>query len=391
MSAIDRFKRFVKNHPELVLDPHSRAPIMPQKTTRRRKAQPTHIGRSRAVTLSRARGRVKSGSRPTTVHSRTERFATVTGTGALTSESYNINPAQSQVFPWFHEIAALYDRYIIRNLVIRYVPATGTDVAGSVLIAFDPEALDTPPASMEDAQQMSTEAHGPAWATFEMRVPTDRVIRYTRPQGGITPTSADLKSYDAGIIHVLTDGTAAAAVGYLEVDYLIELIDPQPSRTAATWLPGTAAYEFTGAFDIEAALTGDFLRADQFTAVHNSINVTNAGTYFDIPAGVFDVTAQVSVDQVTAAAGNGNVFSLSYTKGADGSFDPAVDVIIIRRSYYDNYAGSATSKVTGVGTARVVGPIQLHIGLAKTVVGTGDTSCDVGAPSFVRITQLGYA
>jgi hypothetical protein len=43
----------------------------------------------------------------------------------------------------------------------------------------------------------------------------------------LPPTNNDLKTYDVGNLHVCTEGTAPATVGYLEVEYVVDLMTPQ--------------------------------------------------------------------------------------------------------------------------------------------------------------------
>ena len=354
--------------------------------------QAAHVGASRSVQLPRAKGTVKTGSRPATVHSRTERFATVTGNGGLAYASYKINPAQRDIFRWFHEIAGLYDRYLLKSMRFRYVPATGTDVAGSVLLAFDPEALDQAPASMEDAQQMSTEAHGPVWVGFEMPLPLDRILRYTRPEGGVTPVTADLKSYDAGILHVLVDGTSAT-VGYVEVDYVIELRDPQPSRTLTGFLPGSAGYSLSFGYDMQAHTSGDPINPNHFAAVHNALEIVNDTDHWTIPAGTFDIMCTTTATIVNAAstAANFDDYTIAFADGAaTGTFDPS-GAPVIWRSPPNARVNSLTGIMTSHGHARVNGPMDLQIILTRVRTGTGDTDATLNGSTNLLITQVGYA
>jgi len=74
---------------------------------------------------------------------------------------------------------------------------------------------------------------GAPWRILEFKVPSDNRDLFTR--SGDYPIQSDPKTYDMGRLHIATEGTGSnTTLGYLEVEYSIELFDKQPSSIGET-------------------------------------------------------------------------------------------------------------------------------------------------------------
>jgi hypothetical protein len=153
-----------------------------------------------------------------------------------------MNPGIASSFPRLSVMAKLYEKYRIRSLRYRYKNLKGSATDGNVLLGFATDTLDTPPATGELMMQLPFKEDGGPWEDFEIIVIPDGEIRYIRT--GIIP-GADLKTYDFGRLFVGAEACASPAqVGYLEVEYDIDLIDAKP--TVETPPPVTSAIQVFG-------------------------------------------------------------------------------------------------------------------------------------------------
>jgi hypothetical protein len=162
--------------------------------------------------------------------SHSEEFAPVTTTGTpFAVATFQCNPGVAACFPWLAPIAARYEMYKFRRLVFKFTTTAPTSTAGFVTLAFDYDALDLPPSTMSIARSYHDKSGGAPWSNWVLNCDLaqgDRLPeKYIRV--GLPPTNNDLKTYDVGNLHVCTEGISAATVGYLEVEYVVDLMTPQ--------------------------------------------------------------------------------------------------------------------------------------------------------------------
>ena len=348
------------------------------------------------VALPRARGRVTSGTKPSTVHSRSERFARVPGSTAFKVTSYRINPGVTEVFPWLAAIARLHEKYQVISFAVRYVPATGTNIAGNVLMAFDPDSLDVPPTSMVEAQQTSCEAHGPPWQEFTLRVPTTSRKLYTRADGTVTPVSADLKSYDIGQLYICTDGMASTDdAGYVEVDYKVVLCDPQPDPAPTPWNRDTWAFGLAADVDLKAlAPVGAAVPLVNFHKIMGSSDVVQYTQHFHIPKGVFRVTTKVVVENLTSAntstnwsTGTLETLTAEPPVGTEIPVVPGIEATLDRFANFQRPVSYAAYRAH-TDVKLMVGPQHLMLYFNHTTNGSGDASIVLQGDANYRYTTV---
>lgn len=147
--------------------------------------------------------------------------------------SYSVNPGQLAVFPWLSVMAKNYEKYSFEHLEFYFRPrVSGYATAGQrgqVIMSFDYDASDVPPTSKQ--QMEATHPHTDDMPYKEQRLKlspgelTPKEGKYVRP--GLQPTNTDIKTYDAGVLHVATDGMDVVAfIGELRVRYKVHLRVP---------------------------------------------------------------------------------------------------------------------------------------------------------------------
>jgi len=239
-----------------VLDVSTRIPYFDMQTkyvrtaTRRGgKSKRQTSGKSRAnkrdVTVAPANVNVRTvGSIPEIVSERTktvirnrEFIIDVPGSVAYAiTVPLSINPGNVASFPWLSSIANSYEAYHFRRLRFEFVPNRGTSTSGSVWMAVDYDASDSPPTSKVELASFSHSVRSSIWSPLNMdcsRQDMDLVRkRFTAHQG--VSTGNDRKLYDVGNVYVAIQGAPDTnSVGDLWVDYEVELETPQMNNPIA--------------------------------------------------------------------------------------------------------------------------------------------------------------
>lgn len=157
-------------------------------------------------------------------------------TSAFSVEAYRCNPGLPNIFPWLSTVAVNYEKYRFKSLVFKTSSLVATSTGGRVGIGFDYDSTDMPPGNRAEFYALTTHAEGPLWDSLTLPIKCDNTFRFTG-----THTVADSKLIDLGQVLVYTDAVASAAVvGDVIVDYVVELIEPQPPMfsTYQLWTTG---------------------------------------------------------------------------------------------------------------------------------------------------------
>jgi hypothetical protein len=140
--------------------------------------------------------------------------------------SLELQPGLATTFPWLAVIANSFEKYKIHKLSAVYHNLVGTQTEGNVLMSFDYDVMDSPPASAELASQSTHWCDGAPWRSFELKIPTDNRTLFTRP----ATTEGDPKTYDMGRLDICTEGvTPRSSLGYIELKYDLTLFEKQPN------------------------------------------------------------------------------------------------------------------------------------------------------------------
>lgn len=229
-----------------------------------------------------------------------ERVLTFTPSATtFVASGFPCNPGLANSFPWLSGHASLYDKYRISKLIYRWVPVKGTTYTGNVILGFDYDALDGVPTSGIQMCALSHFQSGAVWDEFELRVPCDNVMRYTRNG----PAAGDIKTYDFGALYVSTEGTTDTTLqGYVECEYTIHFQHKNLSTNSIGNVYTTAL--FTGDGTNDAVSVGNSFRFNigvlGYTpgGLYNTVTFSDsaAGTVFILPKGKWLVTARVNVN-----------------------------------------------------------------------------------------------
>lgn len=124
-------------------------------------------------------------------------------------------------------LASTYDKYVYHRATLRYIPNVGSSTAGQIAITIDRDYLD-PPQTAGYAQTLSYEAQafGSVWVSHSCTITRDTHEK----RAYFTNFTADpaLRESEQFKFYAYTLGAIAsnAPLGYLVLDYEIELISP---------------------------------------------------------------------------------------------------------------------------------------------------------------------
>jgi len=227
--------------------------------------------------------------------------------------SYPLNPGQVSVFPWLSKQAAQWEKYTFEMLEFYYkrevseFATAGT--TGKIIFSGDYDASDPPPSSKQ--QMEDTVPHVDCMPSENLKIAFNKALmhpsgvsKYVRPAG--LPGSADIKTYDAGILNVATQGIAASTteLGELRVRYRVRFEVPiLESSATAPRNNSVAVFSNTP----QALTTGNDSVLLLNAELTNGINVVNNAGSFVFPAGNYlvDFVAQfVSTGAMTEALVN---------------------------------------------------------------------------------------
>lgn len=184
----------------------------------------------------------KPGQRATMVRHREfiQDIVTSSTPGAFNIDSFPINPAMPETFPWLCEIAEQFEEYRIHGMVFEY-KTTSSDALNSTNTALGTVVLATQYNSLSAAflnkQQMenyefacSTKPSCSVLHPIECdKFQTPAEVLYTR--NSVVNNSGDIRLYDMGRFSIATVGFQGASVniGELWVSYDIEFLKPRMS------------------------------------------------------------------------------------------------------------------------------------------------------------------
>lgn len=180
------------------------------------------------------------------------------GTG-FNNTPYNINPGDTNTFPWLASVARNFQRYRFKGLVYEYKSkstdfATGSSL-GTVSIGTNYNSFDAPWTTFQQVQNASFTVDGKPSESFYHLVECARSMGggaalYVRD--GTNAVNAP-QLYDVGLLQVCTNGITAAVgteLGSLWCTYEIELMEPivglVPSLTSGGWYSNSINTAQTG-------------------------------------------------------------------------------------------------------------------------------------------------
>lgn len=153
-------------------------------------------------------------------------------TNNFTLDSYSINPGLAGTFPWLAQVASRFESYTFDRLDFIFEPMVATTQPGSIMMAIDFDASDTPPGNKTTLMAMQGAMRSAPWQAYRMSasaIDRRKMVpeRYTR--SGAPATGSDIKTLDVGNLFVSTVGTGTTTVllGEIHVEYTVRLRTPQ--------------------------------------------------------------------------------------------------------------------------------------------------------------------
>jgi hypothetical protein len=140
-----------------------------------------------------------------------------------------LNPGLQATFPWLSNEAAGWESYRFNRCRAIWVPTSGTQVAGDIIIAPDYDAADAPPASETNMSAYTDAEEANVWARFACDMEQDLLNGESRRKfirlGALAP-NLDIKTYDSGNLFVASTDDAVANTGKLWIEYDVTLFNP---------------------------------------------------------------------------------------------------------------------------------------------------------------------
>jgi hypothetical protein len=152
------------------------------------------------------------------------------GTGAFTIlATIALNPGVVASFPWLSNEASGWESYRFNRVRTVWVPTSGTQVAGDIIMAPDYDAADPAPNGETAMSSYSDAEEANVWARFACDMESEFLNgearrKYVRT-GALAP-NLDIKTYDSGNLFVASTDDAVANTGKLWIEYDVTLYNP---------------------------------------------------------------------------------------------------------------------------------------------------------------------
>lgn len=222
-----------------------------------------------------------------------EFITNISGSVSFSTQGFYMNPGQILTFPWLSTIAKQFEKYTVNAIEFYYRPLVSgfatNGQSGKIILSFDYDAADPLPSSKIQAEDTHPHADAMPYESVSLRLSPmllndSKDGKYVRPRG--LPASADIKTYDGGLLAVSTQGcTNTSEIGELRVRYSIDLHVPVlESQT-------TVATNFhTSVFSLQTTIVDPSGAVADMIAVINPLGITEASGVFQFPAGNYVAT-----------------------------------------------------------------------------------------------------
>jgi len=139
--------------------------------------------------------------------------------------SYLINPGRS-IFGWLSSWAGAFDKWSLVSLNARFVPRTSYLQVGSVYLGIDYDVMDDVPGTEVLLSQTSGIISASAYTAIAVRYDTRRLA--AKDMYILRVNSDEDRWGDAGQLLIGVAGSGVFYAGNVWVDYVIDLLIPQP-------------------------------------------------------------------------------------------------------------------------------------------------------------------
>lgn len=245
---------------------------------------------------------VSASGRSTRIRHR-ELVSTVTGSVAYTVfGSYDLNPGVAATFPWLSTQASGWEQYRFHKLCFELFTRAPTTSTGSVILAPDYDSLDAPPASEAVATSYRDSTEDAPWKDQVCRLDPIAMHpigprKYVR---SALVANSDLKTYDAGTMHVCTVSQANTdGIAKLWVEYDVEFFVPQTASASAASNNSFALFNLSANQSLTTATAATVVFNE---TVVNDLGIVNNSGVLTLPQGNWEVRAEVSCAEATSTA-----------------------------------------------------------------------------------------
>lgn len=255
----------------------------------------------------------------------------VSSTGFALMATISIQPGLVSSFPWLSKEAQNWQQYNVEELVVEYIPTTGTNTLGEIIISPEYDVSNAAPDSEINAMQNLGAVADSCWTRIVC--PLDRKAMH-----GLGPrkfirtgnVSGDLKTFDAAKVHIFTNNFASGGVvcGKLYFRYKISLMVPQNAPNTF----GSPRNVFFSRLQTDLAMPSSSLIPIFQQVIANGLGATVATPYTQLilPSGNyrFDWTFNWDFDGTpSVSAFNDVIFSIS-ANGLEVGFSSAYSYVV---------------------------------------------------------------
>lgn len=232
----------------------------------------------------------------------------------LVAYTLQLNPGLSGVFPWLSQIAKNWEQYRVNSMKAIYIPIAPTNTQGDVLLTPSYDSSNPPPATEEQASNDVNSVENACHERIEMDlVPQSLMAGVSRKYVRSSAIAGDIKTYDVGKIHVITNNAAAAgAFGKLYLEYDVEFFVPKSSPLDSTVSQGTSFFANTVTQNLVTGV-GEPIEFNNAPFDPLNIGLPTVGV-FTPPAGCYRIVATTSLVDGTNESFAGNLYL--YKNGA---------------------------------------------------------------------------
>jgi len=162
-----------------------------------------------------------------------ELLGTIDSSTGFVSTPQVLQPGLVTNMPWGSRLAQLYQRYRVKNFEYYYKPFVSQFDAlgqrGRIVLCFDYDALSQNLTTLTQAETLTPHVVGMGYESLVLRLDglrcTGRDGKFIRT--GPAAVGSDIKSYDSGVLYVVTSGFGSVAqLGELHARYELELLNP---------------------------------------------------------------------------------------------------------------------------------------------------------------------
>lgn len=140
-----------------------------------------------------------------------------------TATGINMRPGN---FTRLGSVAQNWDEYFFREFRVQFISNQPTTAAGTCMIAFDVDVGDSTPTTSTSMFRKPFNVASNIYSALELQVPTEMSAypKYFNNSGSVEGTQQN-----QGEVYYAFEGVAAvnAPMGYMIVDYVVELFSPQ--------------------------------------------------------------------------------------------------------------------------------------------------------------------